>query len=100
MNFPPDKLQLRTAAPSMQRGASEPGDNVKWWQRAVIYEIAPISFQDSNGDGRGDLPGLISRLDYVDWLGVDAVWLTPIYRSQMLDLGYDIVDFCSIDPLF
>ena len=75
-------------------------DTLKWWQRAVIYEIAPVSFQDSNGDGKGDLPGLIRRLDYLEWLGIDAVWLTPIYRSPMLDLGYDIADFCAIDPVF
>jgi glycosidase len=75
-------------------------DRLKWWQRAVIYEIAPVSFQDSNGDGKGDLPGLIRRIDYLQWLGVDAVWLTPIYRSPMLDLGYDIADFCAIDPVF
>jgi hypothetical protein len=68
-------------------------DRLKWWQRAVIYEIAPVSFQDSNGDGKGDLPGLIRRIDYLQWLGVDAVWLTPIYLSPMLDLGYDIADF-------
>jgi alpha-glucosidase len=73
---------------------------MKWWQRAVIYEIAAISFQDSNGDGKGDLPGLIGRIDYLEWLGIDAVWLTPIYRSPMLDLGYDIEDFRAIDPLF
>ena len=73
---------------------------LKWGQQAVIYEIAPVSFQGSNGDGRGDLPGLLSRIDYLEWLGVDAIWLTPIYRSPMLDLGYDIADFCAIDPLF
>lgn len=73
---------------------------LKWWQRAVFYEITPISFQDPNGDGQGDLPGLMSRLDYLEWLGVDAVWLTPIYRSPMLDLGYDVSDFCSIDSVF
>jgi alpha-glucosidase len=71
-----------------------------WWQRAVVYEITPISFQDSNGDGKGDLRGLLSRIDYLAWLGVDAVWLTPIYPSPMLDLGYDIRDFCDINPLF
>jgi alpha-glucosidase len=75
-------------------------DRLKWWQRAVFYEIAPISFQDSNGDGKGDLPGLINRLDYLEWLGIDALWLTPIYRSPMRDLGYDVSDFCDIDPLF
>jgi alpha-glucosidase len=76
------------------------GDELRWWQSATIYEIAPISFQDSNGDGKGDLPGLISRLDYLEWLGVGAVWLTPIYRSPMLDLGYDVADFCDVDPIF
>lgn len=73
---------------------------MKWWQRSVIYELATISFQDSDGDGRGDLQGLLARIDHLEWLGVDAVWLTPIYRSPMLDLGYDIQDFLSIDPLF
>lgn len=71
-----------------------------WWQRAAVYEIAPISFQDSNGDGRGDLPGLMQRLDYLEWLGVGAVWMTPIFGSPMRDLGYDIEDFCDVDPLF
>jgi alpha-glucosidase len=71
-----------------------------WWYSATIYEIAPISFQDSNGDGKGDLAGLLSRVDYLKWLGVDAVWLTPIYRSPFRDLGYDISDYCSIDPAF
>jgi alpha-glucosidase len=73
---------------------------VRWWQRAVIYEIVPMSFQDSDGDGKGDLPGLIQRIDYLEWLGVDAVWLTPVFPSPMLDLGYDIADFCAIDPRF
>lgn len=75
-------------------------DALKWWQHAVFYEIAPISFQDSNGDGKGDLPGLISRIEYLEWLGIGAVWLTPVYPSPMLDLGYDISDFCAINPLF
>jgi len=73
---------------------------VAWWRQAVFYEIAPISFQDSNGDGKGDLPGLIGRIDYLDSLGIDAVWLTPIFPSPMRDLGYDISDFCSVDPLY
>jgi hypothetical protein len=71
-----------------------------WWKEAVVYEIAPISFQDSDGDGIGDLTGLISRIDYLRWLGIDAVWLTPIFPSPMLDLGYDIADFCGVDPAF
>jgi alpha-glucosidase len=73
---------------------------VPWWRSATIYEIAPISFQDSNGDGKGDLPGLLSRIDHLKWLGVDAVWLTPIYKSPFRDFGYDISDYCSIDPAF
>jgi alpha-glucosidase len=71
-----------------------------WWRSAVIYEIAVISFQDSNGDGRGDLPGLLRRIEYLAWLGVDAVWLTPIYKSPNEDFGYDIADFCAVDPRF
>ncbi len=66
----------------------------------MIYEIAPISFQDSDGDGRGDLKGLLQRLDYLEWLGVAALWLTPMFASPMRDFGYDISDFCAIDPLY
>ena len=66
----------------------------------MVYEIAVISFQDSNGDGKGDLEGLISRIGYLEWLGIDAVWLTPIYKSAFRDLGYDISDYCSVDPAF
>ena len=72
----------------------------EWWSSAVIYEIAPISFQDSDGDGKGDLLGLLSRIEYLKWLGVDAVWLTPIYKSPFRDLGYDISDYRAIDPAF
>jgi len=71
-----------------------------WWERAVIYQIYPRSFQDSNGDGLGDLPGLLSRLDYLANLGVDAVWLSPIYPSPMRDGGYDVVDYLGVDPRF
>jgi alpha-glucosidase len=76
------------------------GNGLAWWQRAVIYEVYPRSFQDSDGDGVGDLNGLIRRLDYLAWLGVDAVWLCPVQPSPMKDFGYDISDFCNIDPLF
>jgi alpha-glucosidase len=71
-----------------------------WWQHAVIYEIYPRSFQDSNGDGVGDLAGIQRRLDYLVQLGVDACWISPIYPSPMADFGYDVADYCGIDPIF
>ena len=69
-----------------------------WWQRATVYQIYPRSFQDSNGDGIGDLPGIISRLDYLAELGVDALWLSPVYQSPNADNGYDISDYQAINP--
>jgi alpha-glucosidase len=71
-----------------------------WWQRGTVYQIYPRSFMDSNGDGVGDLPGIISRLDYVRSLGVDAIWISPIYPSPMKDFGYDVSDYTAIHPLF
>ncbi len=72
---------------------------VEWWQNAVIYQIVPWSFLDTDGDGRGNLDGIIAKLDYISALGVDAIWLTPIYESPMDDLGYDITDMKDIDPV-
>ena len=72
----------------------------KWWQKAVIYQIYPRSFQDSNHDGIGDIPGIIQRLDYLQKLGVDAIWLSPVCRSPQDDYGYDISDYQDIDPMF
>jgi alpha-glucosidase len=78
--------------------------DIPWWQSAIVYQIYPWSFQDSNGDGIGDLPGIISRLDYLkgtpDSLGIDAIWLSPVYPSPMHDFGYDVIDYRSIDPRF
>jgi alpha-glucosidase len=76
------------------------GDKAHWWQSAVIYEVYPRSFQDSDDDGIGDIEGIIQRLDYLEWLGVDAVWITPIYPSPMADFGYDVADYTDIHHLF
>ena len=73
---------------------------VPWWHGAAIYQIYPRSFRDSNGDGIGDLPGITAGLDYVASLGVDAVWISPFYTSPMKDFGYDIADYCDVDPIF
>jgi alpha-glucosidase len=71
-----------------------------WWKRGIIYQVYPRSFQDTNGDGVGDLEGIRRRLDYLQWLQVDAVWISPIYPSPMKDFGYDVADYCGIDPMF
>ena len=71
-----------------------------WWKKAVVYQIYPKSFQDSNGDGIGDLKGIISRLDYLENLGVTALWLCPVYQSPGVDNGYDISDYYAIDEQF
>ncbi len=71
-----------------------------WWQQGVIYHVYPRSFMDSDGDGIGDLPGIVGRLDYLQWLGVDAIWLSPIFPSPMADFGYDVSDYTAIDPVF
>ena len=71
-----------------------------WWKSAVIYQVYPLSFSDSNGDGIGDIPGILSRLDYLADLGIDAIWLSPVYCSPMADNGYDISDYRAIDPVF
>lgn len=71
-----------------------------WWKESVIYQIYPASFQDSNGDGWGDIPGIISRLDYLKALGIDIVWVSPIYKSPQADMGYDISDYRDIDPKY
>jgi alpha-glucosidase len=76
------------------------GDTTTWWKHGIIYQIYPRSFQDSNGDGIGDLQGIIDRLDHLSWLGVDAVWLSPIFASPMEDGGYDITDYTAVDPMF
>ena len=75
-------------------------DDAPWWRGAVIYQIYPRSFLDSNGDGIGDLPGILTRLDYIADLGVDAIWISPFFKSPMADFGYDIADYRDVDPMF
>lgn len=86
---------------SVRHEASDPNLQADpWWKGASIYQIYPRSFCDSNGDGIGDLPGITSKLDYVATLGVEAIWLSPFFRSPMADYGYDVADFCDVDPIF
>jgi alpha-glucosidase len=75
-------------------------EQIPWWQSATIYQVYPRSFQDTDGDGVGDLRGITSRLPYLAELGVDAIWLSPIFRSPMKDFGYDISNYLEVDPLF
>lgn len=70
-----------------------------WWQHGIIYQIYPRSFKDSNGDSIGDLQGILNQLDYLTWLGVDALWFSPFYPSPMADFGYDITDHCIVDRI-
>jgi alpha-glucosidase len=95
---------MRVRASDMEDGASSSErprmDNNRWWRGAVIYQIYPRSFLDTDGDGVGDLPGILDRLDYVASLGVDAIWISPFFKSPMADFGYDIADYRAVDPLF
>src|SRR3989440_8518375 len=89
--------EARGAAPA---GTAAAAHADPWWQHAVIYEIYPRSFQDSNGDGIGDLNGIAQRLDYLQTLGVDAIWIAPMYPSPQVDFGYDISDYESVDAQY
>ncbi|MFO7805258.1 MAG: alpha-amylase family glycosyl hydrolase, partial [Paracoccaceae bacterium] len=71
-----------------------------WWRGAIVYQIYPRSYQDSNGDGIGDLLGIVSRIPYIASLGVDAIWISPFFTSPMKDFGYDVSDYCDVDPMF
>jgi alpha-glucosidase len=88
-------LNRGSAKERSEREASPP-----WWQGGAFYQIYPRSFADASGDGVGDLRGIEAHLDFLAWLGVDALWLSPFYRSPMRDFGYDVSDYCDVDPLF
>ncbi|HEU5444714.1 MAG TPA: alpha-amylase family glycosyl hydrolase [Pseudolabrys sp.] len=79
---------------------SKESKDFRWWERGIIYQIYPRSFKDSNGDGIGDLRGIRSKLDYLQWLGVDAIWISPIFPSPMADFGYDVSNYTDVDPIF
>ena len=91
--------QARTAR-RFCRGGRAKHMSTLWWQRGIVYQIYPRSFMDSNADGIGDLSGIRSRLNYVSELGVDAIWISPIYPSPMADFGYDVADYTGVDKIF
>ena len=84
----------------LRAAAQDSPNEQNWWRNAVFYEIYPRSFADANNDGIGDLKGITAHLDYLKDLGVDAIWLTPIYPSPQVDFGYDIADYVAIDPKY
>ena len=83
--------------PGVPGGAGPPSP---WWRSGVVYQVYPRSFRDTDGDGVGDLPGITAGLDYLAWLGIDAVWVSPFYPSPMVDFGYDVSDHAGVDPRF
>lgn len=87
-----------TAAPGSTAPRSTPADPAPWWRGGVLYQIYPRSFADSNGDGVGDLPGILAHLDHLAWLGVDGIWLSPVTVSPNADWGYDVADYCAVQP--
>ncbi len=93
-------MQARVVVSAFQADGGAGMFEPTWWQRGAVYQIYPRSFADSDGDGVGDVCGITAHLDYVAELGVEAVWLSPLFRSPMADFGYDIADFCDVDPLF
>jgi alpha-glucosidase len=90
----------KTASLRMERPAAVPAPDRDWWRGAVIYQIYPRSYQDTNGDGVGDLKGIMRRLPYIAELGADAIWISPFFKSPMHDFGYDVSDYCDVDALF
>src|SRR6478736_2814692 len=95
-----DTSAAKTEQTGHRSAALVNGEEPIWWKEAVVYQVYPRSFQDSNGDGIGDLNGITERLDYLKKLGVDGIWLSPIYPSPQVDFGYDISDYENIDPQY
>ncbi|NUS21148.1 MAG: alpha glucosidase [Mesorhizobium sp.] len=93
-------MQSALKATSRPDPAPDPAIDRDWWRGAVIYQIYPRSYQDSNDDGIGDLKGIVRRLPYIASLGVDAIWISPFFKSPMKDFGYDVSDYCDVDPMF
>ena len=100
LHWTDQRLELAMNDPKQQRIQQQPNLSTPWWKRGVIYQIYPRSFQDAGDDGVGDLKGITQRLDYVQSLGVSAIWISPFFLSPMKDFGYDVEDHRSIDPLF
>src|SRR5258708_24570934 len=93
--------EFETQRPAMdEAGDRDTAGTYLWWQRGIVYQVYPRSFMDTNGDGVGDLAGVLARLDYLQWLGVDAIWVSPIFPSPMKDFGYDVADYVDIHPVF
>ena len=90
----------KSVADSASMTHADISTDTDWWRGAVIYQIYPRSFQDTNGDGIGDLRGITLRLPYIASLGVDAIWISPFFQSPMLDFGYDVSDYEAVDPMF
>ncbi len=87
-------------AQTLEHSIVQTAAQTEWWRGAVVYQVYPRSFADSDGDGIGDLKGITDRLEHIASLGVDAVWLSPFFTSPMKDFGYDVADYCDVDPIF
>ena len=93
-------MSSTSPAPAMPSAHAAGTPDEPWWRHAVIYQVYPRSFADASGDGIGDLPGITAHLPHLAELGVDALWLSPFYRSPQADAGYDVADYRDVDPLF
>ena len=100
MSIPPEGAVTAEAGVTDIPSCEAEFEAAPWWKGATIYQIYPRSFQDTTGDGIGDLRGILQRLDYIASLGVQAIWISPFFTSPMADYGYDVADFCGVDPIF